>query len=155
MSWSLVSWVLINRGLIHWGLLVELGIVGIDPGCCTFPRFLLVLVLVPNESDCWLGVVLAWEEKPGGLIGLPSVVDGKRISLVEICAACLRTYFGCYLDAGAGIGDVACRRSRALNHIFQFQATSGDTRRWKRCYSLTTMALLRRVNELWTCFRDA
>ncbi|GKD20363.1 hypothetical protein Tco_1222066 [Tanacetum coccineum] len=96
----LVSWVLINQGLIHWGLLLNLGsleVVAIST----------VLVLVPTIL----------------IVGLAVVLHGRKTGWSDL--AC-ETYSWMLSRAGAGTGDVCLSRSRALTISFN-SATSGDT----------------------------
>ncbi|GJU32516.1 hypothetical protein Tco_1176105 [Tanacetum coccineum] len=61
MSWSLVSWVLINQGLIHWGLLLNLGsldltlVVAISTVLFWFPT-----ILIFGLAVVWYGRKTGW-----------------------------------------------------------------------------------------------
>ncbi|GJT42883.1 hypothetical protein Tco_0951598 [Tanacetum coccineum] len=89
MSWSLVSWVLINRGLIHWGLLLNWGVgistlvVDIHTVSGLVPTILIVgfAVVLHGRKTGWSDLVChRWRTVTG-------------ISLVEICCGCLRDVF--------------------------------------------------------------
>ncbi|GKD79977.1 hypothetical protein Tco_1342598 [Tanacetum coccineum] len=128
MSWSLVGWVLINRWLIHWGLLLNLG--SLDLTLVVAISTVLVLVLVPTILIVGLVVVLHGSGKQGGLICL-HVATVTVIVLVEICCGCLREVLLDVISvivaiARAGTRDVCLSRSRALTISFN-SATSGDT----------------------------
>ncbi|GJZ97856.1 ribonuclease H-like domain-containing protein [Tanacetum coccineum] len=130
MSWSLVSWVLINRRLIHWGLLLNLGSLDLTL-VVAIPT---VLVLVPTILIVGLVVVLH-----GRKTGWSDLVRHRwrtitGISLVEICCGCLRDVF---LDvvSRSWNGDVCLSRVE-LEHIFQFRQHREDTPEVEALYHL-------------------
>ncbi|GJZ99853.1 hypothetical protein Tco_0672404 [Tanacetum coccineum] len=107
----------------------------------------LVLVLVQNDSDCWLGCCVAWEEnRVDVILDVISVIvvsvswtvtiDVGPPQVTQLCSTA-------FTGAGAGTGDVCLSRSRALTISFN-SATSGDTPEVEALVlTLATMALLR------------
>ncbi|GJV87684.1 putative reverse transcriptase domain-containing protein [Tanacetum coccineum] len=149
MSWSLVSWVLINRGLIHWGLLLNLGSLDLTL-VVAIPTVLVYGFWFPPFPDCWTwlcvhgkktGVVLIWLTHRGG--------RNRNFAWLKIGLALHAIHIlGCYLGAG-NWRCLLCREVRALT-ISSIQTTSGrysggirrsvDAEResYSLCFSYTT-----------------
>ncbi|GKF61614.1 hypothetical protein Tco_0181668 [Tanacetum coccineum] len=88
MSWSLVSWVLINRGLIHWGLLLNMGSLDLTL-VVAIPT---VLVLVPTILIVGLVVVLHGRKTEWSNLVRHRWRTVTGISLVKIYCGCLRNH---------------------------------------------------------------
>ncbi|GJU84094.1 hypothetical protein Tco_1291640 [Tanacetum coccineum] len=129
-----INWTL-GSGII--GLVVELGIVGFDPGCSHFHGF----GFGSNDSNCWLGCCVAWEENRVVWIWfLPSVCDAGQYDRVGNTAGNTTLFNRFYGSRELELEMSACREVGS-NHIFQFSNIGSDT----------TELVKAREAMMWTC----